>query len=92
MKRIIAVLFAVGVLLLGAYACAGADLTLLVYMCGADLQSSACYDIYEMALAETGDNINIVILAGGAPEGAVTVRIIPEGDATRKIEIIYPDR
>ena len=37
-------------------------------MCGADLQSAACEDIYEMGIAEVGDNVNIVILAGGAEE------------------------
>ena len=50
----------------GGAASSEAGLTLLVYMCGSDLQSAACEDIYEMALAETGENVNIVILAGGA--------------------------
>ena len=28
--------------------------TLLVYMCGSDIQEDACEDLYEMAGAETG--------------------------------------
>ena len=42
--------------------------TLLVYMCGTDLQEDACEDLYEMANADVGDNVNQVILAGGAKE------------------------
>ena len=66
MKKIIFLIAIIGSLLLCAGACAEADMTLLVYMCGADIQSDACEDIYEMGIAETGENINIVILAGGA--------------------------
>ena len=42
--------------------------TLLAYMCGASIQLDACLDIYEMGMAEVGDDVNIVILAGGADE------------------------
>ena len=66
MKRIMIVFFAVALLLLCGSALADADMTLLVYMCGTDIQSDACEDIYEMGIAETGENVNIVILAGGA--------------------------
>ena len=66
MKRIMAAVFCVVCLFLCAGALAEADMTLLVYMCGTDLQSSACEDIYEMGIVETGENVNIVILAGGA--------------------------
>ena len=66
MKRIMAVFFTLGLLLLFADAMAEADTTLLVYMCGSDLQSDACEDIYEMGIAENGENVNIVVLAGGA--------------------------
>ena len=45
-----------------------ASTTLLIYMCGSNLQSCACEDIYEMGLAENSDDVNIVILAGGAEE------------------------
>ena len=68
MKNVIALLITVGMLLLGAGAYAEADLTLLVYLCGSDLQENACDDIYEMGLAENGENVNIVLLAGGASE------------------------
>lgn len=68
MKRIVFCVVLAGLLLLGIGAAAEADLTLLVYMCGADLQECACEDIYEMGIAENGDNVNIVILAGGASE------------------------
>ena len=57
-----------GLMLLGAGALAEAKLTLLMYMCGAELQEAACEDIYEMAVAGTGDDVNIVVLAGGAQE------------------------
>ena len=56
--------------LMGIGAAAEANLTLLVYMCGANLQEAGCYDIYEMGMAETGDEVNIVVLAGGASEWA----------------------
>ena len=68
MKNVIALLITVGMLLLGAGAYAEADFTLLVYLCGSDLQENACDDIYEMGLAENGENVNIVLLAGGASE------------------------
>ena len=66
MKKITVVIFTLGFLLLSAGALAQADMTLLVYMCGADIQSDACEDIYEMAVAETGEKLNLVLLAGGA--------------------------
>ena len=42
--------------------------TLLVYMCGTDLQEDACQDLVEMAEVEAGDAINVVVLAGGAKQ------------------------
>ncbi len=42
--------------------------TLLVYMCGTDLQEDACIDLVEMAEVKAGDAINVVVLAGGAAE------------------------
>ncbi len=68
MKKILFALFVSVLVLMGIGASAEADLTLLVYMCGANLQEAGCYDIYEMGIAETGDEVNIVILAGGASE------------------------
>ena len=68
MKRIWIIVLAILSLALIFSAHAATSTTLLVYMCGADLQSAACEDIYEMGIAEVGDNVNIVILAGGAEE------------------------
>ena len=70
MKKILFWLLMTLLMLMGAGAAAEADLTLLVYMCGANLQEAGCEDIYEMGIAETGDEVNIVILAGGASEWA----------------------
>ncbi len=66
MRKMMIVSLVLGLLLLFGSAFADADMTLLVYMCGADIQSDACEDIYEMGVAETGGNVNLVILAGGA--------------------------
>ena len=61
--------FAVLLALLLAVAAACAETTtLLVYMCGTDLQEDACQDLVEMAEVEAGDSINVVVLAGGAKE------------------------
>ena len=46
----------------------GKTTTLLVYMCGSDMQDLACDDIEEMADVEAGDTINMVVLAGGSRE------------------------
>ena len=68
MKKLLffAVLLA-AVLALGC-ASAAQTTTLLVYMCGTDIQEDACEDLYEMADVEAGDSINIVVLAGGASQ------------------------
>ena len=64
--------FAVLLALLLAVAAACAETTtLLVYMCGTDLQEDACQDLVEMAEVEAGDAINVVVLAGGAKEWAL---------------------
>ena len=52
--------------LLGCAMAAGNTTTILVYLCGTDLQDEACYDLEEMAEVEAGDSINLVVLAGGA--------------------------
>jgi len=70
MKKTLFLLFMAVFVLMGIGAAAEANLTLLVYMCGANLQEAGCYDIYEMGMAETGDEVNIVVLAGGASEWA----------------------
>ena len=53
-------------LTLGCAAAQTETTTLLVYMCGTDLQDAACIDMAEMAEAETGENVRVVVLAGGA--------------------------
>ena len=69
MKKLL--VFAVAVLLMmvlyGA-ACAEQTTTLLVYLCGTDLQDAACVDLGEIAEVEAGDAINVVVLAGGAEQ------------------------
>ncbi len=69
-------------------ACAEEETTVLMYMCGADIQEDACWDIYEMALAETNKHVNLVLLAGGAEEwefdelrgGTRNLAVIRDGD------------
>lgn len=53
---------------LGCAFAAGKTTTLLVYMCGTDLQDAGCEDLVEMVNAETGEDVNILVLAGGAKE------------------------
>ena len=48
-------------LMLGMALAAAETTTLLVYMCGTDLQEDACEDIYEMADAYTGDEVYMPI-------------------------------
>lgn len=42
--------------------------TIMMYMCGTDLQSDCVEDLYEMCAAKPSSDINIVVLAGGANE------------------------
>ena len=65
-KLTIALLIAAALMIAGTFALADAATTVLVYMCGSDLQEAGCIDLYEMAEAETGENTNVVVLAGGA--------------------------
>lgn len=44
--------------------------TVLVYMCGTDIQEDACGDLKEMAKAATGDEVELVVMAGGAKKWA----------------------
>ena len=68
MKKIICALAVLLVLCLGCALAAAETTTVLVYMCGTDLQEDACEDLIEMAEADPSDDINIVVLAGGAKE------------------------
>ncbi len=70
LKKSCFILLAVCLLAFGA-AAAFADSTILVYLCGTDLQEEACEDLVEMAEVEAGDAINLVVLAGGAEEWAL---------------------
>ncbi len=65
-KLLLPVMILLFVLCLNSGLAANKTTTLLVYMCGTDLQEDACEDLYEMADIEAGDSINIVVLAGGA--------------------------
>ena len=67
-KMICCILIALLAMLLGCAVAAGQTTTLLVYMCGTDLQDAGCEDLVEMAEVEAGDAINVVVLAGGAKE------------------------
>ena len=49
-----------------SFATADGKTTVLVYMCGTDIQDDACGDLKEMAKAATGDNVELVVMAGGA--------------------------
>lgn len=72
MKKIIGIVLLLAVLFaLGCAQAEGKTTTLLVYMCGTDLQEDACEDLAEMAEVEAGDAINVVVLAGGAKEWAL---------------------
>ena len=69
MKKILCcILFLAAVFAFSCAAAAGQTTTLLVYMCGTDLQDAGCEDLVEMAEVEAGDAINVVVLAGGAKE------------------------
>lgn len=68
--RLLALLLTCCAVLLGLPA-AYADtptMTILMYMCGTDLQSDCVNDLYEMCAAEIPDNVTVVVQAGGASE------------------------
>lgn len=55
---------------LGLFACAQAETTttVMVYMCGTDLQSDCVADMQEMLAVDLPDCVNVVVQAGGANE------------------------
>lgn len=68
--RLLALLLTCCAVLLGLPA-AYADtptMTILMYMCGTDLQSDCVNDLYEMCAAEIPDNVTVVVQAGGASQ------------------------
>ena len=65
MKKVICVtVMLLLALLIGCAAAEAETTTLLLYVCGTDLQSDACVDLAEIADVEAGDTINAVVLAG----------------------------
>ncbi len=68
--RLLALLLTCCVVLLGLpTACAATPtMSILMYMCGTDLQSDCVNDLYEMCAAEIPDNVTVVVQAGGASE------------------------
>ena len=68
--RLLALLLTCCVVLLGLpTACAATPtMSILMYMCGTDLQSDCVNDLYEMCAAEIPDNVTVVVQAGGARE------------------------
>ncbi len=88
-KVLLSAVAALLILAAGIAAASAESTTLLVYMCGTDLQEDACEDMLEMAEVDDGDAINIVILAGGAKEWELeglegnsrTLIVLDNGDA-----------
>lgn len=92
MKKSVGFLLLLLVLCVSGCICAYAETTtLLVYMCGGDLQDAGCEDLVEMAEAETGEDVQIVVLAGGAEAwdleelkgNSRTLAVIGDGDFER---------
>lgn len=70
MKHQLLALLLGSLLLLGLpAACADTPtMTVLMYMCGTDLQSDCVNDLYEMCAADIPDNVTVVVQAGGASQ------------------------
>lgn len=69
--RFFALLLVCGLALLSIPNADAADaptLTVLMYMCGTDLQSDCVGDLYEMCEANIPENVTVVVQAGGASE------------------------
>lgn len=64
MKKWLLTLLVLLAVLTASAACA--DTTLMMYMCGSDLQSDCLTDLKEMCAAASSRDVNIVVLAGGA--------------------------
>ena len=72
MKRLFALTLALMLLVFCAPALPaqadGTATTVMMYMCGTDLQSDCVMDMYEMCEASFSDDINIIVQAGGASQ------------------------
>ena len=87
MKKLWIALMLLTLLVLGTAAASAETTTLLLYLCGTDLQDAGCEDLMEMAEVEAGDDINMVVLCGGAAEwdfediqgGSRTLVVIRDG-------------
>ena len=87
MKKFWIALMLTALLALGAGAACGETTTLLLYLCGTDLQDAGCMDLFEIAEVEAGDAMNLVALCGGAEEwdledlqgGSRTFAVIRDG-------------
>ena len=53
-------------LLLPAARAQGTTTTVMMYMCGTDLQSACVQDMYEMASVDLPEEVTVVVQAGGA--------------------------
>ena len=68
MKKIRLGLLLLAALLLPAALAQATSTTIMMYMCGTDLQSACVQDMYEMASVDVPDEITIAVQAGGAYE------------------------
>ena len=66
MKKIYGVFFLLLALLAPVALGQATSTTIMVYMCGTDLQSACVMDMYEMASVDVPDNVTIAVQAGGA--------------------------
>ena len=68
MKKLHWVLLLLAALLLPAAWAQATSTTIMMYMCGTDLQSACVQDMYEMASVDVPDEVTIAVQAGGAYE------------------------
>ena len=66
MKKIYGVFFLLLALLAPVALGQATSTTIMVYMCGTDLQSACVMDMYEMASVDVPDDVTIAVQAGGA--------------------------
>ena len=66
MKKIYGVFFLLLALLAPAALGQATSTTIMMYMCGTDLQSACVMDMYEMASVDVPDDVTIAVQAGGA--------------------------
>ena len=87
-KALFCILLLILTLALGSAAAREKTTTVLVYMCASDMPDAAIEDLYEMADVDNGDDINIVVLAGGTKswdledfkDGSRNLLVLRDGD------------